>query len=109
MILESEYPPTLKDALEHAKSLSQALAEPTLMARLDRWAIGRGDEISRFVELVLGDWRVGALSESAAAEEVESYVRTLESSLEDRLTARDLPSLSLTDPPERQRLRMRGA
>jgi hypothetical protein len=109
MILESEYPPPLKDALEHATSLSRALAEPTLTARLDRWAIGRVEEISRFVELVVDDWRFGALSERAAAEELESYVRTLESSLQERLTAPDLPRLPLTNLPELQRPGIRGA
>jgi hypothetical protein len=108
MILKSEYPPVLKDALEHATSLSQALAEPALVARLDLWAVGRGDEIARFVELVLGDWRTGALSENAAAAELESYVRTLESSLHERLTAPDLLTLTLTNPPERQRSGIRG-
>lgn len=96
MISESEYPPALKAALEHAMGLSQALAEPTLTARLDRWAIGRVEEISRFVELVVGDWCVGALSEQAAVEELESYVRTLESSLHERLTAPDLLTLPVS-------------
>jgi hypothetical protein len=109
MILESEFPPALKDALDHATSLSQALAEPALIARLDRWAIGRGDEISRFVELVVGDWRTGALSENAAAAELESYVRTLESALHERLTAPDLPSLPLHNAPERPRSGIRSA
>jgi hypothetical protein len=80
-ILESEYPATLNDAVEHASKLSRALCAPDLMVRLDRWAIGRVDEISRFVELVVGDWRSGALSEEAATIELESYVRTLESGL----------------------------
>jgi hypothetical protein len=68
------------------------------MARLDHWAIGRGEEIARFVELVVGDWRMGALSENAAAEEIESYVRTLESALHECLTGR-APLLSPTPPP----------
>jgi hypothetical protein len=79
--LESEYPATLNEAVEHAARFSRALSAPNLMTRLDRWAIGRVDEISRFVELVVGDWRSGALSEQAATMELESYVRTLESGL----------------------------
>ena len=109
MILESEFPPALKDALDHATSLSQALDEPALVARLDRWAIGRGDEISRFVELVVSDWRIGALSETAAAAELESYVRTLESALDERLTSPDLLRLTLANTRERLRPRLRGA
>ncbi len=65
MIAESDYPEALANALQHAEALSCTLAEPELMARLDRWAIGRGEEIARFVELVVGDWRMGALSENA--------------------------------------------
>jgi hypothetical protein len=89
MILESDYPDVLKGALQRAEALSRTLAEPALMVRLDRWAIGRSEEIARFVELVVGDWRVGALSEKAAAEELEAYVRTLEGALHECVTARD--------------------
>jgi hypothetical protein len=89
MILESDYPEVLKGVLQRAEALSRTLAEPALMVRLDRWAIGRSEEIARFVELVVGDWRMGALSEKAAAEELESYVRTLESALHECVTARD--------------------
>lgn len=102
MILESDYPEVLKGALQRAEALSRTLAEPALMVRLDRWAIGRSEEIARFVELVVGDWRVGALSEKAAAEELESYVRTLESALHECVTARDalspLPPRSTAEP-----------
>jgi hypothetical protein len=88
MIAESDYPEALANALQHAEALSSTLAEPELVARLDHWAIGRGEEIARFVELVVGDWRMGALSEKAAAEELESYVRALESALHECLTGR---------------------
>jgi hypothetical protein len=87
MILESEYPAALKGALEQAASLSRQLAAPDLAARLGLWAIGRSEEIARFVELVVDDWRGGALSDRAAAAELESYVRTLEGALRERLAA----------------------
>jgi hypothetical protein len=87
MILESEYPAALKGALEQAAGLSRRLAAPDLAARLGLWAIGRSEEIARFVELVVGDWRGGALSERAATAELESYVRTLEGAIDERLAA----------------------
>jgi hypothetical protein len=83
--LDPHYPARLENAVEYAKMLARVLAAPDLAARLDRWAIGRGDEISRFVELVVSDWRSGALSEQAATEEIESYVRNLEVVLRERL------------------------
>lgn len=98
MIAESDYPEALTSALQHAEALSCTLAEPELTARLDRWAIGRSEEIARFVELVVGDWRMGALSDNAAAEEIESYVRTLETALQECLTGR-APLLSPAPPP----------
>jgi hypothetical protein len=87
MILESDYPAALKGALEQAAGLSRRLAAPDLAARLGLWAIGRSEEIARFVELVVGDWRCGALSERAATAELESYVRTLEGALHEQLAA----------------------
>jgi hypothetical protein len=106
MILESDYPEVLKDALQRADALSRTLAEPALLVRLDRWAIGRSEEIARFVELVVGDWRLGALSDTAAAEELESYVRTLEGALHECVTARD--ALSPVPPRSAVELRSRA-
>ena len=80
-----EYPAGLKSVLQHAVKLSRALAAPDVAARLDRWAIGRQDEILRFVELVLVDWRAGSLSEQAAVMELEAYMHTLENALRERL------------------------
>jgi hypothetical protein len=99
MILESEYPAALKGALERAASLSRQLTAPDLAAKLGRWAIGRGEEIARFVELVVGDWRDGALSERAATQELESYVCTLEGALSERLAAGHFPSRETLLPP----------
>jgi hypothetical protein len=87
MILESEYPAALKGALEQAAGLSRQLAAPDLADRLGLWAIGRSEEIARFVELVVADWRGGALSERAATAELGAYVRTLEGALHERLAA----------------------
>lgn len=92
MILESQVPAILKDAVMRATSLSQALAAPELLARLDRWAIGRAEEITRFVELVLDDWRSGALSDRTACEELESYVRTLEAAVREELEMATTPA-----------------
>jgi hypothetical protein len=96
MILESEYPAALRGALRQAAHLASAFASPELLARLqlDRWAIGRSEEISRFVELVLGDWRIGALSERVAADQIESYVSALEGELNERLASRERQSLT---------------
>ncbi len=99
MILESEYPAVLRGALGQAAHLSSAFAEPELLARLQldahaHWAIGRSEEISRFVELVLGDWRIGALSERVAADQIESYVSALEGELHERLASRDRQNLT---------------
>jgi hypothetical protein len=88
--LETDYPTGLKDAVQHAVKVSRALSALDLTDRRDKWAVGRQDEISRFVELVLGDWREGRLSEPAAVAELESYMHTLENALRERLeTSRD--------------------
>jgi hypothetical protein len=99
--LAQHYPAALESAIHHAERLSQAFSMPELTARLDRWGVGRANEIARFVELIVSDWHNGLLSDEAAASELDTYVESLESGLCERLDApgeRANPDTSVRGP-----------
>lgn len=95
------YPAGLQRAVNHAERLGQLLSVRLSRALVDEWAaawmLGREEEIERFVELVVGDWKRGSFGDAQATAVLNSYLVTLHEGLSKHLRLSSSPCC--VEPP----------
>ncbi|HEX3346461.1 MAG TPA: hypothetical protein VHS09_17875 [Polyangiaceae bacterium] len=89
------YPPALQAVVNHAERLSELLGIHELAPPTHEWAhawmTGRADEVARFVEHVVGQWREGRLPDAEAAATLDGYLVALHEGLSRHLHCADPP------------------
>jgi hypothetical protein len=104
------YPPRLQASVNHAERLARVLLEEearTVESRhVTAWLVGRADEVERFVEAVVQEWRAGERGPDAAAASLDGYLAALHEGLARRLgvtapTCCGTDSVTTETPPRR--------
>lgn len=89
------YPPALQAVVNHSERLSELLVVHELAPPTQEWAnvwmTGRADEVVRFAEHVVAQWREGRIGEDEAAATLDGYLVTLHEGLARHLRC-DAPS-----------------
>jgi len=84
------YPPPLQAAVSHAERLADLVSveERSTGGGSDAavaWLVGRSDEIERFVEQIVDDWRANRLGPQEAAAALDDYLAKLHDGLHSQL------------------------
>jgi len=80
-VFGASYPPDLQPTVDHAdrfrRVVESADATPALPPAARRWLIGRADEMTLVLALLVDDWRAGRKTSAAAAREIGAYIDEL--------------------------------